>query len=145
MDYDREFGRLRQVQLLHKYLLLHIPRRMIVEIIQSNLAPGKDFGLLCQLCHLFEIGIGSEFGFVRMNSNGRINEIVLFCEPDAAVERARASSAADGDNRLDPRFAGAGNYGLTISIELLHFEMRVGIDEDRTLVVSHWSLGATRV
>jgi hypothetical protein len=75
-----------------------------------------------------------------MNSNGRINELVLFGKLDAAVERPWTGSAPDGHNRLNPGFAGASDYLLTVSIKLLHFEMRVGIDEDRSLVVIHWSL-----
>src|SRR5208282_1501246 len=80
-----------------------------------------------------------------MNSDGRINELVLIGELDSAVERARAGSAANGENGLNPCILGALQHGRAVVVELLHLEMCVGIDEDRSLVVGHRSLGATRV
>ena len=118
---------------------------MIVEIIQPNLAPGNDLWPLCQLRHLLEIGIAGKLGLVRMNSDGRINELVLFGELDAAVERPWTGSAANGENRFDSGFAGASEHLLTVGIELLHLEMCVGIDEDRSLVVGHWLCGDGRL
>src|SRR5580704_13242293 len=111
---------------------------MIVEIIQPDLAPGNDLWPLCQFPHLLEIGIACKLGLVRMNSNGRVNEVVLFGELDPAVERPGAGSAADRDNRFDSGFAGASDHLFTVGIKLLHLEMCMGIDEDGSLVVGHW-------
>src|SRR5580692_5343014 len=115
---------------------------MIVEIIQPDLAPGNDLWPLCQFPHLLEIGIACKLGLVRMNSNGRVNEVVLFGELDPAVERPGAGSAADRDNRFDSGFAGASEHLLTVGIKLLHLEMCMGIDEHRSLVVGHWLCSA---
>src|SRR5579862_4816343 len=110
---------------------------MIVEIIQSDLAPGNDLWPLCQLLHLLEIGIAGKLGLVRMNSNGRINEVVPFGELDATVERPWTGSATNGDNRFDSGFAGTSDHLLAIGIELLHLEMCMGVDEDRSWVFGH--------
>src|ERR1700688_2416297 len=103
---------------------------MIIEIIQSNLAPGKDFGIFRQLRHLFEIGIAGEFGFMRINPNRGINEVMLLGKADCAVERPWSGTAADGENSFNTRVPGSLQHGRAISIELLHFEMCVGIDEE---------------
>jgi hypothetical protein len=72
-----------------------------------------------------------------MNSNSRINELVLFGELNSAVERPWTGTAANGDNCFDSGFAGASEHLLTVGIKLLHLEMCMGIDEDRSLVVGH--------
>src|SRR5579863_3631479 len=112
---------------------------MVVEIIQPDLSPRYDLGSRCQLRHFFEIGIPSQLGFVWMNTDRRINKIVLFGESNGAVERTWAGSAADSENRLDSRFTGARDHLFSVSLELLRLKMRVGIDEDGSLVVGHWS------
>src|SRR5580698_3907940 len=112
---------------------------MVVEIIQPDLSPGDDFGSRCQLHHFFEVRIPSQLGFVRMNTDRRINKIVLFGESNGTVERTWAGSAADSENRLNPSFTGARDHLFSVSLELLRLKMRVGIDEDGSLVVGHWS------
>src|SRR5208283_3566711 len=113
---------------------------MVVEIIQPNLTPGNDLGSLCQLCHLLEIGIAGKLGLVRMNSDGRVNKVVLLRELDGTVERPGARPAADSENGFDPRILGSLQDRGPVGFELLHLEMCVGVDENRTLVVGHWSL-----
>src|ERR1700676_3262757 len=122
---------MRQLQLLQKYPLLHISRRMIIEIVQPNLAPGNDLGALCQSRHLLEIGLTGKFSFVRMNSDRRINELVLFGELDGTIKRAWARSTADRENGFNSRLLGTLEHGRAVGIELLHLEMRVGIDKHR--------------
>src|ERR1700674_1940370 len=142
VDYDRQLGCLRQLQLLQKNMLLHVPRRMVIEIVQPNLAPGNDLGVLCQLRHLLEIGIAGKLGFVRMNPDGRINELMLFGELDAAVERTWARPAADGENGLNTRILGPLQHKGAVSIELLHLEMCVGIDEHGIIKMLVWGRAA---
>ena len=103
---------------------------MVIEIVEPNFAPGNDFGPLCQLRQLFEIGIAGELGFVRMNSDRRINKLVLIGELDGAVERTWAGSAANGENGFNSCVLGALQHGGAVVIELLHLEMCVGIDEN---------------
>src|SRR5271170_4903432 len=112
---------------------------MVVEIIQSDLAPGDDLGSGCQVLHFFEIGFSSELRFMWMNSNRRINKFVLFGKLDGTVKRPRAGSAANGENGFNPRILGALQHGWSVRIKLLHLKMRVRIDEDGSLVVGHWS------
>lgn len=110
---------------------------MVIEVIQPNFTPGKDFGSLRQLRHLIEIGAASEFGFVRMNSDRRINEFMFFGELDGAVKGAWSGSAADGENSFNPRIFSPLEHSGAVRIELLHFEMSVGVDENWSLVVGH--------
>src|ERR1700688_1058278 len=109
-------------------MLLGVSWRMVIEIVQRNLAPGHQLRVLCQMRHLLEIGIAGKLGFVRMNPDGRINELILFGELDAAVERTWARPAADGENGLNTRIFGPLQHKGAVSIELLHLEMSVGID-----------------
>src|ERR1700745_1324813 len=44
VDHDRQLGRARQFHLFKKDKLLYLSRRMIVVVIQSDLAPGDDLG-----------------------------------------------------------------------------------------------------
>jgi len=75
-----------------------------------------------------------------MNSDCRINKIVLIGELNGTVERAWAGSAANSEDGFNPGILSALQNSRAVSIKLLHLEMCVGIDEDRSLVVGHWLL-----
>src|SRR5208282_2414658 len=102
---------------------------MVVEVIQSDLAPCYDLGSLCQSFHFFEIGVAGKLSFVGMNADRCINKSVFFGELNGAVQRTWAGSAANGENGFDPSFACACQHLFTVGIELLHLEMGVGVDE----------------
>ena len=118
-----------------KDLLLHVPRRVIVEIIQPDFAPGNDLGSFCQLFQFAESRIGRQLGFVGMNANGGVDEFVLLGQLDAAVQTSRPVTVANRDDRLYSCFSRPRDHLLAIGLELLAIEMSMGIDENR-----RWSL-----
>src|SRR6266478_2221294 len=66
---------------------------------------------------------------MRMNAYGGINEFILLGECNAAVQRARTGSAADGHDCLNTRVPRPRQHLLTVGIELFHLEVCVGINE----------------
>ncbi len=132
MNHDGQFGRPRQLHLSEKYLLLQLARRVIVEVVQADFAPGDDLGPLRQLLEFLKVGVRGQFCLVRMDSDGRENKFVPLGELNPAVQRTRAGSAADGDDLFNAAIAGAGDHRLAVGVELLHFEMGVGVYEHRT-------------
>ena len=131
MNDDRQVCGACQLHLPHKDLLLHIARRVGVEIIQSDFAPGNYFGMPCQSLQFLEIAIGGQLGLVRMNANRSVKKLVLLRESNAAIERPRPISIADRDDGVDTGFSRARNHLLAIRLELLAFEMCVRINEHK--------------
>ena len=70
-----------------------------------------------------------------MDADGGENEFVPLGQLNAAVQRAGAGSAANGDNLFNAAIARAGDHLLAVGVELLHFEMGVGVYEH-----GRWSL-----
>ena len=64
MDHDRQLGRARQFHLPQEYLLLQLARRMVVEIIEADLAPGNHLGPFRQLFQLLKIGVRGQLGLM---------------------------------------------------------------------------------
>src|SRR5260370_382506 len=67
MSDDGQLGLLRQRHLIPKNAMLHIARRMIVEIIEANFAPRDDFGMLRQPGQFIQMLLRDFFRFVWMN------------------------------------------------------------------------------
>src|SRR6266576_678217 len=116
MDDD---GQLRRASLLHlpdEYLLLHVARRMIVEVVQTDFAPGYDLGPLCQFGHPIEGCCVSQLRFMWMNTDGRVHELILLREQNAAIEIRRPVAIPDRDNRLDPCLSSASDDRLAVGV-----------------------------
>src|SRR5438876_3559456 len=67
----------RTLQLFKKNSLLNVARRVVVEIIETDFSPGNHLGRSCELTEFLEIRIGRQLRFVRMNTDGGVNEFVL--------------------------------------------------------------------
>src|SRR5215831_14695537 len=92
-------GQPRGPRLLHlpaKDLLLYVPWRVVIEVIESDLAPGNDLGMTGQLLHLRVIGLAGKLGFVRMNAQAGKDPVALRGNLDGAIERSRPGAAANG-------------------------------------------------
>src|SRR4029077_3844841 len=129
MDDD---GQLRRSSLLHlpnEYPLLHVARRMIVEVVQTDFAPGYDLRLFCQLGHPVEGRCISQLRLVRMNADGRVHKLILLREQNPAIEIHGPVAIPDRDNRFDPTLSSASNQRLTVGLVAGYFKMSVGIDE----------------
>ena len=140
MNYDWQLGGLCQLQLPEKYLLLHITRRVIVEIVESNFAPGNDLGPLCQLYQLDEVVIVGQSSLMWVDANGRVNKFVTLSKLNPTIKRSWPGPAANSDDTLNPSLPRSRDHRLAISVELIHLEVGVGVDEHRSLslVVSRW-------
>jgi hypothetical protein len=68
---------------------------------------------------------------MRMNTDRRKHERVLFGEMNPGVELGRAVPVADRDHGADSRFARARDDLLAIGIELFAIEMGVRVDEHK--------------
>src|SRR6478672_10728536 len=75
-----------------------------------------------------------------MNPNGGQNEFVPLSQLNAAVQRAGTGTAANGDNLFNAAVARPGDHELAVGVELLHFEMSVGVYEHGrwSSVVGRW-------
>src|SRR5262249_50540791 len=96
--------------------------------VQPDLAPGDDLGMLGQPLHLSIVGLAGQLGLMRMYSQRRKNPIVLLGNLDGAIERARPGAAADRQNAFQPGLTSPRKDFGAVVIELVTFEVSVGID-----------------
>ena len=69
------------------------------------------------------------FGFVRVNTNARVNPIMLFGERDGGVEFFRTRPGANSEQSTNAGVASALEHGFAIVSELRKIDVRVGVDE----------------
>src|SRR5271157_4941273 len=129
MNDDRQFRRAGHFHLLKEDALLHVARRMIVEVVEPDFAPGYNLGIARQSFKLIEIFLLRELGLVRMNANRGVNAFMLLREFDSTVERARARtiSIADGEDGRDPGCLRTSKNLGAVSVVSLGVEMGVGV------------------
>src|SRR6266516_3215932 len=97
---------------------LHVARGVVVKIIQANFAPGDDFGMLCEESEFVQMLRCDFFGFVRVNTNARVNPIVLVGERDSSVEFFRTRPGANSEQCTNTGVASALEHGFAIVSEL---------------------------
>src|SRR5450432_807741 len=131
MDDDRQFGRGSQLHLPPKDFFLHIARRVIVEVIKANLAPGNDLWILRQHRHLRVIHFRSYASLMRMQPRTGVNPVVLHGDLQSAIVCTRAGAAADGQNALQSGLTRASQHLRSVGRELVALNMGVGIDIQR--------------
>ncbi len=129
MDDDGEMGLAGEAELAAKDGLLNVARRVVIEIIEADFAPGEDAGVLGEAGEFGEPFFGGEFGFVRMDADGGVDPVVFFGERNGDVEAIGGGAAADGEDILDAGVAGASEHGVAVGVELGKFEMGVRIDD----------------
>src|SRR5690242_8144419 len=137
VDYNRQLRVLRKLQLSEENISLSVTRRVIVKIVEADLAPGNYFWLCCKQLEFVEIPIRRQLCFMWMNADGCVYEFIFLRELNSAVKRSRPRAAADGDNAINASFASPRNHLLTVRVELLHLEMCVRIYENQSKVLSH--------
>src|SRR5437868_1325389 len=141
VNHNRQLRRSRQFHLPRKNLPLHVPRRVVIKIIQPNLPPGNHLGPLCQSLQFCKISLRSQFRLMGMNSDSRMNELIPLSQLNPAIERSRPRPAPDSHNALNSRVASSLQDRLTVPIELLHLEMCVGINKGQGDWLQGSSLG----
>ncbi len=92
--------------------------------------------------HVLISSLIREPGFVGMNAQRRVNEIVFLRQSNSAVHLRGPIAVADSNNSLHPSLASPGNYRLAIGVEPLAIEMRVRIDKHGAilLVSGNWKM-----
>src|SRR6266853_72060 len=101
---------------------------MVVEIVEANLAPRDQLGMLRQTRHIIVVGFGGNAGFMRMEPGACVDPIVLLGDFEGTVVGAWAGAAADGKNALQASLAGTGKHLKAVRIEFVSFNVGVGID-----------------
>jgi hypothetical protein len=82
-----------------------------------------------QTRHVLVGGFIREPGFVRMNAERRVNEIVFLRQSNSTIYLGRTVAIADGDYGVNPGLPRPIDHRLAIGVELLAIEMRVRINE----------------
>ncbi len=119
------FAVARLPKLAPKNLLLHFARRMIVVIIEPHLAPRNHARMLRQLIQPRKMLFGSKLRLMRMNSNRRVNPVVLFGKRNRRVQPVRPRPASNREQRPHARRARAFEHRRPILIELRKLQVRV--------------------
>src|SRR5258708_13468140 len=116
---------------------------MIVKVVQPNLTPGNDLRAPRQVLKSLKVGVRSQFSFVRMDPDRGQDKFVPLCQLNAAVQRAGTRSTANGDDLLNAAVPRPRDHEFAVGVELLHFEMSVGIYKHSrwSLVIARWSSG----
>src|SRR5260370_15348296 len=85
MNDNRQLGLLRERHLVAENAVLHIARRMIIEIIETNLPPGDDLGMLRQPGQFLQMLWRDFLRFVRMYTDGGGNPSMLFSKQQPGI------------------------------------------------------------
>ena len=128
---DGAAGTARQVELFDEDALLNVARRMVVVIVEADLADGQEFGVLGQSGKLFVMGLGGELGFVRMNSGGGVDPGKTRGEGHRRSQRAGGS--ADGQNVAHTGRLRPGQHVHAIRVEFGHVQVGMRIDQFKLL------------
>ena len=116
-----------QVELFDEDALLNVARRMVVVIVEADLADGQEFGVLGQSGKLFVMRWRGELGFVRVNSGGGVDPGETLGEGHRRSQRAGGS--ADGQNVAHTGGLRAGQHVHAIRVEFGHVQMGMRIDQ----------------
>ena len=138
MDHDWQPRRTRHFELPAKHLLLHVPRRMIIVIVETNLAPGNHPGKSRQFLQIGKMRLRGKFRFVGVNADSRGDPVLLLGKWKCCIQVLRASTAADGKQRGHARSAGAFEHFAAVCVELREFEMGVRIDNFHLRLAGGW-------
>ena len=132
---DGQLGRFCQFHLLQEDSFLHVSWRVIVKVVQSDLAPGDDSGMARPLCQAGVCRIVCQTGFVGMNSHTRPDfrvlrfPVVFFRQLNTAVGRVGAVAVADGEIGNDAALLRASQHLVAVSVVALALEMSVRVDK----------------
>ena len=129
MNHDGQFGGRCQAHLAPENFFLHLTRRMIVVVIQPDLSPSNYLGMPRQVLHALVGGFVCEPGFVGMDPESRVHEIVFLRQLDSAIDLRGAIAVADGDHGLYASLSCAGDHLFAVGGKLLAIEMCVRVNE----------------
>jgi hypothetical protein len=125
MDQDWEPYGCGKLQLLPEDLLLNVTGRVVVMVVEANLANGDDLGVLCEPLHVREVRGGEQACFMGMDPKGCVDPGVLFGDGDGAGDVVWTFSVANGEEGADTDLVSALNGSFAIRGELGSVEMSV--------------------
>ena len=101
MNDDRQLGGACHLHLLNENALLHVARRMVVVVIEADLAPGDHLGFVREPCEFVEICLLCQCRFVRMNARQwrTPSRIAARASPRNRASCSRTIAVADGEQR----------------------------------------------
>ena len=118
-----------QNQLRREHGALHVARRKVVMVIETDLAYCQHLGMAREFGQAVQ-GLRSDLsGVVGMHADRCEDESVLLGEPDAGLEIRRAAAGSNRHNALDAGGAGALDGGIAVGGELLIIQVTVRIDQ----------------
>src|SRR5258708_25313766 len=120
-----------QSQLSRENCALHFARRVIVMIVEPNLAPGNHaLALLYEINEPLLCLIVEQLRIVRMDADGCIDVCVCFSELDRALEGVAVRIAgADIEHRPDARVSRAVNYVVAVGVVFCSVDVAMRINE----------------
>src|SRR3954454_9746350 len=98
-------------------------------VIEADLAPGNDLGVLREFAQMCEDFVASEPRFVRMQPDAGEDEVMLLGNRDGFFDRAGLVVKPDGEHARDTALPRSLDRGSTIFGELLVIEMAVRVGE----------------
>ena len=126
VDDDREIQLQRQLQLRAQHDLLRRLRGGVPVIVQTDLADGADLGLRRQRADLLQTVVRPAGGFLRVPTDGGIDEIIFLCDGDGA--RGRRSTVAGIHDERDAALMHGAQHLFAVGVELSAVVVRVGIE-----------------
>ncbi len=125
MNDDRQLRLLRERHLVAEDAVLHFARRMIVEVVETDLAPRDDFRMFHQPGQFIQMLLRDYLRFVRMDPHRGVNPIVLLREGQRRIEFLRAGARADREQCGDTCCPCAFEHGFAVFRELREVDVRV--------------------
>ena len=87
------FNPLREFHLTNEHALLNFARRVVVMVIEPDLANRQDFGG-CGCWRIFCVRIGEVLGVVRVNADRGVNPIVGVGDGERRIQAIRTGASA---------------------------------------------------
>ena len=135
VNQDRQLVGRGNLHLLYENALLHFPRRMVVEIVQTNLADRHHFRLSCQPIQLVQRFLIGEVCFVGMNSSADDNPrhiragSIFAAQIERSVHRIRTFANSDGQNSFHTGFMRAHQHRFAVVCVAFAVQMCMRVDQ----------------
>src|SRR5262249_37143007 len=129
VDHNRQLGRMCHFHLPDEYVLLYLSWRVVVVVVEANLAPGNHFRIARELFEAGEIRLFRQLGFMRMYAYGCVDKIMLLGDLDGTIESPRPITSSDRKHVQNACPVRPRNRLFAIRVEPRAVKMAVGIDE----------------
>ena len=128
VDDDGQIELARELQLTDQDLPLHVARRMVVVIIESDFANRHQLRMRRELSELVEMAVPRLRGLVRVNARRGVNPLVSLGNPHGLAQAVGSPGPADGQQILQPGATRALDHGVAVRVKVGIVEVAVGVD-----------------